>query len=74
MRFKIKQPPKKPKLGDTRNINKFAWKPTIVGNYKVWLESYQVTEQYKTNQANKLSDDFECVWVEIKRGTLDYYF
>ncbi len=40
----------RPKLGDTRVRHKFAWLPMefwICGElYYVWLENYQVTEEY----------------------------
>lgn len=37
-----------PKEGDVRTRQKFAWFPTQVEDYTVWLEFYIVKEQYKT--------------------------
>jgi hypothetical protein len=33
-----------PKHGEIRKRNKFAWRPTEVEDYTVWLEFYQITE------------------------------
>jgi hypothetical protein len=44
MRWKHKADPRE---GDVRNIRKFAWKPTVVGEYKVWLEFYHIVQQYQ---------------------------
>lgn len=59
-----------PKAGDIRHRNKFAWLPTRVNDYGVWLETYQVTEEYKA-----MYDfvDATMEWVEISRRTNDYY-
>jgi hypothetical protein len=45
MKFKIAKidPPKR---NDIRIRRIFAWKKTRVGDYEVWLESYQVTEKF----------------------------
>ena len=53
----------KPKGGETRTYRRFAWKPTIVGKWTVWLESYQVTEQYMGTE-----------WVELERQILEVYY
>ncbi len=74
MRWKIKSIPKEPEVGDARYIRKFAWKPTVVGNFKVWLESYQVTEEYqKMGHMSDYGMIPYCRWLEVKRETLDYY-
>lgn len=67
MRWKIKN--REPKEGDIRHRNIFALFPTVVGEYKVWLEKYQITEEYKA-----LYDfvDIEMNWIEISRRTCDY--
>jgi len=46
----------KPKGGETRTYRRFAWKPTVVGQWNIWLESYQITEQYMGTE-----------WVELER-------
>jgi hypothetical protein len=68
MRWLTERP--EPKVDDIRHRNKFAFLPTKVGRYTVWLEFYQVTEEYKTMY------DFQEVnmmWVEVSRRTCDYY-
>ena len=35
-----------PSHGERRTYQKFAWMPIKVGEYTVWLETYQVTEEY----------------------------
>lgn len=65
MRWKYE--PERPKNGDIRVKRVFAWKKTRIGNYIIWLETYQVTEKY-----------FEPVggnpgwWSEISKETLDW--
>lgn len=48
MKWKV---PIGPFEGDTRKRRKFAWFPVFVYNgdqlYKVWLETYQLTEKYE---------------------------
>ena len=34
------------KHGDLRDRRVFAWRKTQVGKYWVWLETYQIREQY----------------------------
>ena len=36
----------KPKGGETRTYRRFAWKPIAIDTWIIWLETYQVTEQY----------------------------
>lgn len=42
MKWKVEQPVP----GDKRLVRKFAWFPTEVEGYKVWLETYQTEETY----------------------------
>ena len=44
MKWLIKN--EQPKHGDYRTTYKFAWVPTVVKEYKVWLEFYTITECY----------------------------
>lgn len=52
MNFKIKQK-QKPKIGDKRQVLKFAWLPTKVrdikdeNEYWVWLENYLVEQWFE---------------------------
>ena len=65
MKWKIKEPPQS---GDRRQRHKFAWFPTKVENYKVWLETYVVTEEYVVTFSSAgcvLSD-----WIETDRHLL----
>ena len=72
MRWKTNKP--EPKEGDIRYRNKFAFFPTVVNDYRVWLESYQVTEEFKKIAALDTSYiDWKLEWVEVSRRTCDYY-
>ena len=73
MRWKADQTPKE---GDTRERRKFAWFPTLIGEYYVWLERYGITEKYMAT----LRFDFDTKmpyhvleWVETEQYTLVYY-
>lgn len=70
MRWKLKNP--KPKIGDIRHIKAFALFPTIVGQYIIWLETFQVTEEYMMSLDAAGTPRPE--WEEISRRTLDYGF
>lgn len=70
MRWKLKNP--KPKIGDIRHLKAFALFPTIVGQYIVWLETFQVTEEYMMSLDAAGTPRPE--WEEISRRTLDYGF
>lgn len=50
----------KPQGGETRTYRRFAWKPTKIGKWNIWLETYQVTEQYMGTE-----------WVELERHALE---
>jgi len=60
-----------PKAGDIRKLRVFAWRKTKVGDYWVWLETYQITELFFVSK-----DDFACKniwdrgWCEVSRETL----
>jgi hypothetical protein len=59
MRWKID---KNPKHGEARLVLKFAWSPTKVENYTVWLEFYRIRE--------------ECInglWVQISKHLAHWY-
>lgn len=56
-------PKPKPVIGQTRDRFPFAWLPTQVGPYRVWLERYWVKEIYNN----------DLVWWEIDRGFPHYY-
>jgi hypothetical protein len=68
MKWKV-QEPKPPKNGDTRTRRVFAWKKTKVGDYCVWLETYQITEKYFVSAGGN-----QAWWSEISRETLDYFY
>jgi hypothetical protein len=61
-----------PQVGDTRIRTKFAWIPISVYSdnqcYKVWLETYLITEEYEKIYVN--SDGFyycKAQWKITKR-------
>jgi len=68
MKWKV-QEPKLPKNGDTRTRRVFAWKKTKVGDYFVWLETYQITEKYFISAGGN-----QAWWSEISRETLYYFY
>ena len=52
----------KPIEGQRRERFPFAWKPTRVKQYMVWLERYWVWEQYVNGE-----------WMELSRDIPHYY-
>ena len=71
MRWKIKTPPKE---GDWRYRHKFAWFPTQVENYVVWLETFFVKERYlPVAVIDERIIHQELQWVEYDRGLLYSY-
>lgn len=64
MRWKTVKPV--PKHGDQRKRRVFAWLPTEVEDHTVWLEQYQVTEQYHEDRLN--------YWREVSRELLYPYY
>lgn len=67
--------PKAPQEGDIRKRRPFAWFPVHTKfedtTYKVWLETYQVTECYVKSAS---MDDFyqhgHYYWMEIRKEPL----
>lgn len=57
-----------PKDGETRTRYVFAWKPTVVDDEVVWLESYAIYERFF-----QPSSGAPGWWSESERRTLDYY-
>lgn len=39
--MKWRAPIEHPKEGDLKVVTKYAWLPTQVGEYKIWLQQYQ---------------------------------
>jgi alkylated DNA repair dioxygenase AlkB len=74
MRWKLKSPPK---VVDTRTRLVFAWKKTLVDNYVVWLEQYQVYEEYVFVSQQDFAFGFYGrpgeQWIETSRTVCDYY-
>ena len=74
MRWKLKSPPK---VGDTRTRLVFAWKKTRVGDHIVWLEQYQVYEEYVYVRYEDFMEGFYSrpgeQWIETSRYVCDYY-
>ena len=68
MKWKVNTPPL-PKNGDIRTKRVFAWRKTRVGQYYVWLETYQITEKYFVASGGNMS-----WWTEISREILDYVY
>mgnify|MGYP003346217926 CR=1 FL=1 len=71
MRWKTKRIPKE---GDTRERFPFAWLPTKIDDYTVWLERYWVQEELM--HVAEVDDGVVYPvkkWVEIKRGIPHYY-
>ena len=66
-----------PKIGDKREVYKFAWFPTLVGDQVVWLERYCIEQEYKTVARYHSDSDvpvYSNGWEEIRRSTLEYYY
>lgn len=65
MRWRTPAPPRYPTSGELRTRYVFAWTPTVVGKYTVWLERYAINERF-----------FQPVgggpgwWTETDRSTL----
>lgn len=69
MRFKRKT---EPKVGDQRTVYKFAWLPTTVGEYTVWLERYAIHQEYKKGMY-VFGGNIDFKWVEVDRTVCNYY-
>jgi hypothetical protein len=61
MKLKINQK-LDPVIGDTRIVKRFAWFPTVVSEYVIWMESYIVIEKYIGNSCF----DGKAIWIDIK--------
>lgn len=72
MKWKAKIPPKE---GDKRQRFLFAWKPTKVEEYTVWLELYGVIEVYGL-KAWSGKNGIECreIWEETDRYIPCWYY
>jgi hypothetical protein len=72
MKWKAKIPPKE---GDKRQRFRFAWKPTKVEKYTVWLEFYGVNEVYGL-KAWQDKDGIQCreIWEEVDRYIPIWYY
>jgi hypothetical protein len=60
-----------PKHGEIRTRRKFAWWPTKVKDYTVWLETYQITEmriEYKEQH------DVPGHWHQLSKDLLYPYY
>ncbi len=68
MKWKIKTNTP-PKGGDTRKRRVFAWRKTRVGEYWVWLETYQVTERFFAPAGGGPG-----WWSEVSRETLVWMY
>ena len=75
MRWKNKELKPAPKVGDKRKRFPYAWLPTYVEEYVVWLEWYVVTEEFRTVA---VQDDHGVwpvdTWVEVNREVADFYY
>ena len=72
MKWKTKKPV--PRIGDTRHRFKFAFLPIRINEWSIWLERYQVTEEYQevwTGDSDSIGG--HAVWVETSRRACDYY-
>ena len=59
--------PKKPEMGETRTIKKFAWFPKIIGKYKIWLEYYTEHQEFKHGRTSNFSDNYGDYWHPVDR-------
>jgi hypothetical protein len=58
-----------PKDGDKRTRRVFAWRKTKIGDYIVWLETYEIDEIFYEHISTTPG-----FWSEIKKRTLEYDF
>lgn len=60
--------------GYTRLRRKFAFLPTTVGDYTVWLETYESVQVYRFGpRATKVGTVHKYAWDEIERNLLVLY-
>ena len=58
-----------PKSGDKRTRRVFAWRKTKIGEYIVWLETYEIDEIFFQPAGGNPG-----WWSEKAKRTLVYYF
>ena len=67
-------PKPEPVLGQTRERFPFAWLPTQVGDYMVWLERYWIEERLSfVCESDEYGVHPAEGWVEVQRGFPQYY-
>lgn len=59
----------KPSIGDTRTVRKFAWLPTIIDQYIVWLETFETIERYIWTTGPKSTAILK--WTEVRTWDVD---
>lgn len=59
-----------PRIGDGRIRNHFAFIPTRVGNYWVWLQWYFVQEEFCRYVVNDLFPRGKSGWRETRRWVI----
>lgn len=68
-------PKPKPVIGDIRGRFPFAWLPTQVDQYIVWLERYWIKEQLTMISQIDEGEVYPVEgWVEIDRGVPVHYY
>jgi len=65
MKWNVKPAPVEPSEGTVRVIKKFAFVPTTVGQYRVWLESYSSRQVYVFDRL--ILGRKHYVWQELER-------
>lgn len=58
-----------PKGGDIRTVRRFAWKPTQIGRYTVWLERFEIELRYFQPESGNAG-----WWSEVERRTLVWMY
>lgn len=65
---------KEPQYMDKRTVTKFAFVPTKVGKYTVWLERYIIQEEYLDSAVDVDGVIYPGLeWRETARWVADYY-
>ena len=59
MKWKLESP----EPGARRIVRKFAWFPTVIEGYKVWLETFETKEEYCKVQVGLYNREYR--WVEV---------
>jgi hypothetical protein len=65
-----------PKENDIRHIVRFAWRPVIIGQVKIWWEKYAVIQKYSKSYrgAEGYWEDHELVLTENLPARLERLF